>query len=193
MAERTGPLVKHNGVITLAAHASGGFDLTDGTTTAGANTYTVAREPGDFTVVLPIESASVRYDRGKATGWTRGDQAVGTITFSADLTDLTDAAVETLVSILEWAGVAPSDTATHPLATADTSDYVFANWTSDDSTAQACQAQNGVAIRYVNTCGGVSETFAANGCRLSSALTFAFDEGRVTATFEFLPDKWVVI
>ena len=112
MAESTVPRTKRDGVIVISD-------------SAGAHTYTVAYEPGDFSFDVPLEAVNLFLDRG-VIGTTpsirKGDDQPCTFSFSAYWRDLTDKATPPTYATLadvcaRWA-----------------SDYVTTNWTSTMGT-----------------------------------------------------------
>lgn len=96
MAESLITKTKRDGVITI----------TDGTTPA-AETYEVAFEAGDLSITIAGRTISLFLDRGVITDPPQirfGDDQPMTFTFTAQLREVTDTAVATLVDIVNDTG-----------------------------------------------------------------------------------------
>ncbi len=95
MAESTVVKTKRDGIISIADNS--GF--------AGGNVLTVAYEPGDFAFTVAKTTRNDFLDRGRLTPSVRfGDDQPVTGTFSAYFREATDAAVDTLMDLLNESG-----------------------------------------------------------------------------------------
>lgn len=189
MAESTIVKVKGDGVLTIAALGGGAFNMTTGALNGGADSYTVAYEAGDVQITHPNRTVSHFLDRGRTTSppaLRYGDDVQGSISFTAHLRDLTDAAVATLHDILaRCSGKAASGTG-----------FVGSDWESTlASSAGAGDAEvftvglkltitnpadgadsHGIAFNYVTLTGSFSEgdpnTLSLNGVIHDSPSTY---------------------
>jgi len=91
MAEPTTVKVRRDGTIALADNAGFG----------GGNTYTVAYENGDGSLSQPKADRIVIRDRGVIAGLRKGDDAVGSFSFSVHMRSFTDANI-TLIDALDF-------------------------------------------------------------------------------------------
>lgn len=103
MAESTIVKTNKDGVLTFAALGGGAYSPTTGAIIGAALEYTVAFEAGDVQIDLPSRSVSNFKDRGRITNPPSiryGDDEEGSLSFTAYLRDLSDAAAATLADIL---------------------------------------------------------------------------------------------
>ncbi len=103
MAESTIIKTKLDGVLTFAALGGGGYNSSTGALIGGANEYTVAFEAGDVEITLPSRAVNNFRDLGRITNPPSiryGDDEEGSLSFTAHLRDLSDAAAATISDIL---------------------------------------------------------------------------------------------
>lgn len=89
--------------------------LGDGTITikdGAALTYTVALEPGSFTLSQPKAATTTIYDRHTIAGERAGQQQIGTIGFAVHMREFTDGSSATLIDVVEKAGAWAAATST---------------------------------------------------------------------------------
>ena len=95
MAESNVVKTKRDGTISFADNSGFG----------GANTYTVSKEIGDFSITAPKEAKTDFLDRGRLVSCVRfGDDQPLTGSFTLYFRDATDAATETMMDILNNSG-----------------------------------------------------------------------------------------
>ena len=125
MAESTIVHTKIDGVLQFATLGGGAYNTTTGAVIGAAETYTVSFEAGDVSITLPTRAVNNFKDRGRTTSppsLRYGDDAEGSISFSAYLRDLSDAAAATLSDLLATMSGNPSG-------------YVGTNWESTRASA----------------------------------------------------------
>lgn len=125
MAESTIIKTKIDGVLQIAALGGGAYNMSTGALNGGAASYTVAYEAGDVSITLPSRAVQNFRDRGRITSppsLRYGDDAEGSISFTAHLRDVTDASVATLMDIAATLSGNPSG-------------YVGSNWESTSDSA----------------------------------------------------------
>jgi len=89
---------------TIKVPRDGQIILSDATGTP--NTFTVAYEDGDFSFSDDKTERIVMRDRGQIVGLRKGDDAVGSFSFSCYLTEFTDGSTSTICDIIEKTGSA---------------------------------------------------------------------------------------
>ena len=103
MAESTIIKTKIDGTLQIAALGGGCYNTSTGALDGSAESYTVSFEAGDVNITLPSRAVNNFKDRGRITSppsLRYGDDTEGSISFSAHLRDLSDAAAATLSDIL---------------------------------------------------------------------------------------------
>lgn len=132
MAESTIIKTKIDGTLLFAALGGGAINMSTGAVSGSAKTYTVAYEAGDVSITLPSRAVNSFLDRGRTPtvpSLRYGDDATGTISFTANLRDLADDAVAVLGDLLATMSGNPSG-------------YVGSAWDSQmDSAAGANDAE----------------------------------------------------
>ena len=102
MAESTIIKTKLDGVLQLAALGGGAYNTTTGALNGGAESYTVSFENGDVAITPPTRGVNNYKDRGRTTSppsLRYTDDGEGSLSFTAHLRDLTDAAAAILSDI----------------------------------------------------------------------------------------------
>lgn len=125
MPESTIVKTKIDGTIQFAALGGGAYNMATGAIIGAARSYTVAFEAGDLSIVLPSRAVSNFKDRGRISSPPSiryGDDAEGSIAFSAYLRDLSDAAAAVLGDLLATLSGNPSG-------------FVGASWESTRASA----------------------------------------------------------